>query len=401
MPKILNSFKKNLIILILLSLFVRIITFGSVELNGYDERAYNIFMQALHKDGISGIRDLVNSYPSDEFLSQGPLPFRILFYLLGALTCKVFGHCSLSNLAIISFFSGFGIIIAGFILFRKWFSPGVAFLSALLLITSPLAIALSRRALQDSFFTFIVILSILFFHRCLFRGKKADFYLLGLFVLLGLLTKESMILLYPCFGLIAIYYRENLSSKLLAKLFIFLIISPILYLLISACLAGGFDVYFKTYLQYLFMQNKIAYAIKYQSGGLLRYIIDFMLVSPFVFLFSIFGLVTFLLSRIAKSKADSAVIYLAGGFLVFSLLPIMNLRLVLFLDLFLRAFVILGVVFIARKIKIRRFSYTVIILLLLFLISADISQYFRLFIKSNIYDPVTIELMRGNGLIMK
>jgi 4-amino-4-deoxy-L-arabinose transferase-like glycosyltransferase len=402
-PSTIASFRKSLLIILLAALVFRLPAFGSIKLGMYDERMYIHLMNTLRTDGLTGIRSLVNSYLHHDISLQGPLPFRILFPLMGLSSCKLLGFCGLKNLALVSFISGLGIVIIGFILFREWFSPGIAAFSSLLLVVSPLQIWLSNLALQDSFFTLIVIAAFLFYHRCWCYQKKGDPFALGFFVLAGLLTKESMILFYACFGALALYYRKKISPHSLIRIALPLVIAFLLYVSVSSWIVGGFDRFWKIYLYYGQSLGKAGYSLRFQQGPWFRYIVDFISLSPLTFLLAIIGMVMPISDERNRIGRDIAMRYAAVGFAVFSLLPLVtalplfNVRLVLFLDVLLRVLSVFGLLFIAGKIKSQRFRHAFIAFAFVILIASDIHQYIQLFVTSGLDDPTTIELIWGNG----
>ena len=395
MTKTRTTLIKPIFILLLSATLFRLSVSSGIKLGGYDEQLYNLFMNVLNQGGVLGIRSLIQAFPYDDFLSKGPLPFRILFIFIGSLTCKISGFCGLQNLAFISFISGILLVAAGFILFRYWLGPVIAFFSTLLIITSPLQTALSSRALQDSFFALIVVLSIIFYHRSWLYRKKHDLFLLGVFVLAGLLTKESMLFMYPCFGLAAIYYRKQAPLGRALEILIPLAIAPVLSLAINCWIAGSFFAYLKAYLYYAQMQGKIQYNYLLQQGPWFIYIVDFLLLSPLAYIFSIIGLAAPLSDERNRQGRRLIAIYALGAIAVFSLLPILNVRFILFVDVLLRGLAIFGILFIAGKIKVKRTRYVFIIAVFLLLVATDIYQYYRIFVSAQVYDPVHLELMRA------
>ena len=370
-----------------------------VNLGGYDEVAYSNYTNILNNQGIKGIRALIKAYPDNDFLRKAPSPLRILFVFIGLISCKLLGNCGVENLALISFFSGMALVIVAFCLFRKWFTPLVAFAATVLVIISPLGIDLSKRALQDSFFALIVISSILFYHNCWTRKKIIDSVILGLLILAGFLTKESMVFIYPCFIAAGIYYWSKNRSVQISKILMPLLLAPLAYLVVISWISGGMQIFVNHYLFYGQNAGKIEYTTRFQEGPWFRYFADFMLVSPLTFLFSIIGITAPVSDKQNLSGRKIASLCFLSGLAVFSLLPVMNLRIVFFLDVFLRALAVIGALSIIERIRFGRFRYFVAGLLICFLISSEIYQFFHLFVKSGIYDPITIELIKANGFV--
>lgn len=397
---IVTSFTKSLLILILVSVLFRVYVFSLKEPARHDEKLYSYFMDTLSKDGVKGLRLLVGLFPDAKSLSSGPLPFRVLFISIGALICKASGNCGLENLTLISFFAGLGVIIAGFLLFRYWFTPGKAFLASLLLVTSPLGIALANRALPDTLFTLTVILAALFFHRYWLFRKKADSILFGIFVFLGVLTKESMLFVYPCFGVLALLYNKEGRVDFLKRTGVILTLALGAYLLICSWIAGSFGDYLKTCGSYIQLQNTIDYAVRFQKGPWFRYVVDFLLVSPLVCLLAVAGIAACLTGMRDQEGKKMIALYFLVSYAVFSLLPLLNLRNVLFLDVFLRGLAVLGLVSVTQGIRQQKYRFACLAAVFLLVMATDVQHYFRLFVASRIFDPVTVKLMQGNGLFI-
>lgn len=389
-----------LAIIIVLAIGYRFLSFGKVPLSGYDEAIYGLFIKTLGQKGIAGLQILIQNFTLDPVLIKGPLPFRILYIYSGFWCWKIFGGDILVNLAWISFVSGIGTIIIGYLLLEKWFNPAIAFWTAILLIVSPLGTALSRRALQDNLFTFIVTASIYCYHLCWQRKKAVNYIIWGLILLAGLLTKESMLFLYPCYGLLGLYYWRKTSYKFHWQLLLPLIIAPLIYLAISIWVAGSISLYIDTYLAYSKIQKTIEYAAKFQQGPWFRYIIDLLLISPLTYLLALFGAVN--LSKNPNNNNDGrnlSLIYIISTLVVFSFMPIINVRFILFLDIPLRALAVLGIFFFTNNIKSTNLRYLAAGILIITVLAVDIIQFYNIFIKANVYDPVTAILIQANGLV--
>jgi hypothetical protein len=164
-------------------------------------------------------------------------------------------------------------------------------------------------------------------------------------------------------------------------------------------MAGSFYSYLNAYISFLQMQFKNIYGIRFSQGPWFRYIIDFFLLSPLTYLFSVVGVAFCLSDKSHRLGKDICIIYVLGGFIIFSLLPVLNIRYILFLDIPLRVFSVLGVIFVVKNINERIYRYLFATMLFFIISGIDIYQFFQLFIKSKVYDPVTINLIVANGFI--
>ncbi len=376
----------------------RVLTLGPVALNGFDEHAYLFFIKTFAAKGFAGLRELIAQFPVNENLSKGPLPFRIGFIVAGWLSCLLLGSYSVESLAALSFIAGILTIAVAYLLLKEWFSRGTAFTAALLLIVSPLMTGLSRRALQDPFFALIVVTAMWLYHLSWTRPRFSTLLFLAAALLAGFLTKESMLFLYPAFAAAALYYRQTVPVNPGFRIAIPFLIAPALYACFCSWLAGGFHNVFSAYAAYAAMQDTIAYALKFQKGPWFRYMVDFMLVSPATCLLSVAGMICAARDTDTRGRSFSA-IYLLGGLAVFSILPLLNLRMVLFLDLPLRALAALGILALARTLTPGRAFSAGVIALTAIILALDVSQFFRLFVMAHVYDPVTSALIAANGFV--
>lgn len=371
--------------------------FYAPNFEGYDERTYTGYMKVLNTYGFPGIREAVKRYPTDIL---PPSPLRILYVFAGSLTCDFSDSCGPEMLALISLLSGIAAVLVSFIFFNAFLLTRTAFFASGLIALSPLGLHMSLRALQDSFFALIVISAILFYHYCWIRGKRSDFVIFGLLLAAGFLTKESMLFLYPVFFAAGVYYYYRNGMKTTAlKLLAPLGLAPLVYLAIISWVAGGFDVFITHYASWIPRADKIDYAVHFQQGPWFRYLSDFMLLSPVTFLLAVLGMALPVTDAKDERGRTLLNIYFLGGFIVFGLMSVQNVRLVLFLDIFLRALAVIGTVALVEKVRDMRYRLWAIAILAGFIILVDARQFFQIFVISETYDPVTSNLIAGNGMV--
>jgi len=328
------------------------------------------------------------------------LPFRVLFESFGVIFCKVLGKFSLLNLALISYVFGIATIILVLWFFRKIFSPSVALSVALLLVISPLANALSRRALVDVFFAFIVICSFYFYHCYWKSGKIADLSFFSLSVLAGLLAKESMFFIYFCYLSIGAYYSKKSENKgNWGSVILFLGLPVFCFIFICCWLAGGLKPLVEAYVKYFNFQSVNKAAIIFHRGEWFRFIVDYMLLSPLTTLLAIVGLGVSLKDGRNEQGRNICMIYLLSGFFVFTCFLVKNVRYVLFLDVFLRALAVLGIYSLTEKISHPGRARLFLFILFSLVFITDTYQFLNLFVKGKIYDPVTGSLMIENNFL--
>jgi hypothetical protein len=178
-------------------------------------------------------------------------------------------------------------------------------------------------------------------------------------------------------------------------LFAPLIAAPLLYLGIEIAICGSVDNFFQTYRTYASLQHTLGYTVHYEKGPWFRYLLDFFVIAPLVFIVAIVGFSNTASESIRHGR-NLVLIYFASAVLFFAQMPVINVRLVLFADVFLRAAAAFGVAYLAGKFAgqwSRRVLYGGIALLVL----TDIFQFYQLFMLGNIYSPTTFLLLRAEG----
>lgn len=389
----------NIWVVLGIALIWRMFTFETPDWMGYDEATYQRYAQTLSEQGFSGIRELIGIWPQDEVLNKGPLPFRLFFIGCVALANQLYGEVSLVAQAALSALFGLGIVVVSFLLARRWCGPVVATATALLVAFSPLMTALSRRGLQDTCFSFIVLLTLWCLDRAVRHNKTLDFGLLFVTLTAGFLTKESMVFFYPVFFMMVLI-GAKLTLRTATKTAIVFLLAPLVHTVVVAIVSGGFSTMMATYRAYWDMQGQIPYALQYQQGPWFRYLIDFMLVAPIPLILALIGSASIPPDPRLRSGQLVAAMFLVVGLLVFSLAPILNIRFVLALDFPLRLAATLGIATLAHTAARHKTLQTAIMVVLFAAVLAhDIRQFHTLFETGGIYDPVTAELIRANGLV--
>ncbi len=393
------SLRDSVLILIVMAAVVafRLLTFGPPELNGFDEGVYTHYGEVLGQHGVAGLKAVAARWADDEVLRQGPLPFRVAFIGAGAICCRLVGEFSPFGFALVSFAGGVLLALAGMLLAKRWLNSraGVV-LVGLVCGASPLATGLSRRALQDSGFAALVVLALWSLDRFIEKRQIRDATVLGVVLFLGFLTKESMLFVYPLLLVAYLVRGGHREHDGLGVLLAALALAPVLALGVMVYLAGSLPALLATYSTYSELQHTIPYAKMWQSGPWFRYIVDFLLVSPVVMLLAAVGITSS--DPFVERGRSLAVSILLLGLAVFSCLPLLNLRIVLFLDTPLRILAVAGILVVGQKLggDSRKGLWTAAVIggavVLL-----DLVQFRTLFVAGGIYDPVTFNLMQALG----
>jgi 4-amino-4-deoxy-L-arabinose transferase-like glycosyltransferase len=384
-------------IVLLGAITYRLWTFGKPELDGYDEQIYGYYVRTLGEQGAAGLRSAIHEWPTHAWLREGPLPFRIAYIACGTGMCRLFGAYDLNALAMLSLGCGIAAVMLGFLLARRWFNTPTAIAAGALLVTSPLATALSRRALQDSMFTLLILASILLLDEYWHRKRRLTLLALTLAMTSAFLAKETFWLLYPVFGAaLLLYGRQNGWSGRWGLLVPFGL-SPLIALAVAIWLAGDWTTLWQTYTLYAGMQSKIGYAQAFQQGPWFRYAVDLCLLGPVPLALAVAGIA-------AMRTGDGrrvATLYLVGGIAVFSLLPLLNARLILFADTPLRILAAAALIAFARGSDTQPRRIWVAAPMVLAVAILDWRLFEQVFVQGKVYDPVTAHLIHALGFLPK
>jgi len=380
-------------VIVLVALLWRLLVFAAPEPVGYDESVYCAYAQLLGERGFDGLRKAARVWRDHEVFNKGSLPYRIGYLFPCAWACKFIGGYTPLNLARISFFFGLATVVIAWRLARRWCGPIYGVVTALLVAFSPLGTLLSARALQDSCFAFVIGLSLFFFDRCWRANRRSDVLWLGIVLLWGWLSKESMLFLYPAYLLMGLCYaRDGWHGKL--SLILPFLVAPLLHWAVVVWLSGGWKICWENYSAYAAMQRQIPYAVKFQAGPWFRYLVDWMLLSPLVVVLAIAG------AAALPRNVQPVLAFTLGAVAVMSFLPILNVRFLLFLDPCVRLFAVVGVVAVSRRLRAAVRDQCVAALgLIVILLGSELFQFYRIVEGGGVYDPVTAELIRANGFI--
>ncbi len=363
---------------------------GGAPLGGYDERIYLAYAQGFARGGFPALRAFLARLPGDPVLSRGPLPLRVLYIAAAAAACRFPGASGYLPLVALSAISGLATLVAAWALFTRWLRPPVALAAVALTAVSPLATGMSARALQDSFFTFWIVATLVFFERTLAGGRRRDGWLLALCALGGLLTKETMALVYPVLALAAIGGRWRRPLIPLAA-------AALLALAVLAPLAGGVGPLFAIYRRSLAGMGTNDYVLHWQRGPWFRYLVDLLLLSPATMLLAGVGAVRGPPEEADRPGVARARLLTAAGLGVFSALFNMDVRFVIFADVLARALAAVGLDVLALRFFPRRRTAALAAFAAL-AVALDAAQWHRVFVAGRVYDPVTESLVAADGI---
>jgi 4-amino-4-deoxy-L-arabinose transferase-like glycosyltransferase len=326
-------------------------------------------------------RELVRLHLGESWRWVYPNPLRWGYFLLTALTCKLTGHCDERSLAWLATVAGVACVWLTWALGKKLVSREVGLVAAALTATSPLQLALGRRALQDEVFCAAVLLALLAF---LDDDDRPRRHILAVAALsFAFAVKETAFLLYPAlavFTILAIRRRGWRRSDVWVLAlppavhfvgFVLLTRLPGDYFTIMSVVANAVDA---------------PYAARYQAGPPHRILFDFFMLAPLVWLLAVAAL-----ARMSPEPGMRLLaLYTVVMALVFAAVTSKNIRYAVMLDPALR---ILAASLLAL-LPGRRLAAALAAVAV-----SELWLFHAVFIAGKVYDPVTDNLLRALGAI--
>lgn len=362
-----------------------------------DEGYYLKYATYVNTNGIDRFPDLFKDYIDNKDNWLFPNPLRIGFILISAVFVKIFGSTFMS-LALLSLASYLAFLIISFNFTRKYYDEKTSLFFLFLLAFSPLNMAMARRALMDSTANLFYILSIWLFLDLLNKGNNLKYAIFVIIFSFSILVKETTVLLSPIFILCMLFYKYSLKRSINLKDLLSVTIYP--YAIVGLAymsFAGRFSYIVDTVEIILSSPKTNQYAILYSSGPWFRYLIDFMLLSPWVCILSTgFVFYCFTLKRV-DSRISYFLIIFVLGFFVFNMFT-KNIRYIIMLDMPMRLFAILMIKNIVET-KMKNYSTVIIAVIVITISMSDYVNFNDLFVQKGISDPISYHLLRARKII--
>ena len=171
-----------------------------------DEEYYFRYANAILKNGLKEFPILLKWYVENKEAQIHPNPMRVGYLLAAVLSFKTFGAI-FSSLAYLSFFSFLLFLFVSFYFSKKYFGKDIALLYTLLLSSSPLMMAMARRALSDSFGNLFWGFVIWLLFDFLIQKNRIQYILFLLLCAFCIMIRESSIILVLFFALFFCLYK--------------------------------------------------------------------------------------------------------------------------------------------------------------------------------------------------
>lgn len=367
-----------------------------------DEGYYFMYARAIKTMGISHFSVLLKHHFEDRVAQYFPHPARIGHVLLTSFWLRIFPE-TFTSLAILSFTCFVVFLILSFFYCRKYFGANIAWLYCVFLSAYPLSMASARRVLQDSVLNLFWAVSFWLFLDFIFEKKKSKFILYLFFFSVSLTIKEASVVMFPffvvCFLIEKLVYKGTLRWSYLAGMFLWPFLSvAALYL----CMLGGWRNVLDLcrFILGVHFPNSVvnAYSL-YAIGPWYKYIIDYLLLSPYTLLLAIGYLFIMAVKRVKDRKIVYPAVFLATVYCIMSSMKYTKIiRFILSLDIVISLFALFALMHLFNENGKGKKMLAVFLIVAVIYVNNYIN-YSYLFVRLAIYDPLSMWLLGAQKII--
>lgn len=348
-----------------------------------DEQHYVEYTRTLVEQGFfHGYRVIVDRHVSYRELWVFPSPVRWGWLTLTWLVSELRGSCDPRGIAWISTLAGIAAVPLTFAAGRRFVGARAALVAAALSVTSPLQLAMSRRALTDELFCAAGLAAL-----WALSARRRGLAVAALTFVFAI--KETAFLLAPALLALVWMERRAAGERLGLADVAPLALSPVVYAAICAVLSGGvaeFVAVFRT----PFATLGADYLVRLQAGPPHRLLLDLFTLAPLVCLAATGALARLIDAEDAGARRLGVVTLALVT--VFCLSPSKNVRYVILADPLLR--LLSGWLLVTRVHR-----NAVLASLLAAGAAVEIWLFHRIFVAGGVYDPVSDNLLRALRII--
>lgn len=363
-----------------------------------DEGMYLNYATHICKKGLSGFHDFFRIYfEKPEYrLFQNPL--RVGFVGLSALSLKIFGQ-SFFSLTVLSLFSFYALLWISYYFVKKHFDPETALLFIILLAFSPLSMAMARRALSDSTANLFMATSILLFFEQITERKTYKTVFFIILYAATILVRENSVLLSIFFAAYlikrAIVFKERLrlNDCLVITAFPFAIAG-----IVYVSLAGNISLFLNVVKSIATSREVNQFAVLLCNGPWFRYLIDFMLLSPWVCILAIGFPFQYIFKKERQEPVNYFLMLSVTLLFIYGNLVWKEVRYLMILEMPIRLFAVLMLRDLSKLVFKKR-ALEALIILMIIISAFDYYNFRYLFYQLGIYDPVSAWLLQAAHII--
>jgi hypothetical protein len=362
-----------------------------------DEGLYLLDTRVIVEGGITSYPVIVDGYIANRERWVFPNPLRWGYLGAAALICRLNGEVSFRMLATLSTLAGVLSVLLTYLIGAEVIDRAGAIIAAALMATSPLQLALGRRALADELFclTFLITIFLLLRYLRAKQPRERTLWLIG-WVAAATLTiavKEQFLMVYP---IVLLFWWLRSGRRITLQNIIIWMLPPLLFAAVF-CLLSGSVIKFFQIATIITSQMGAPYAQQFQSGPPQRILIDFLAIAPIVTLATIVAAGFVVLRRAKHEEAEWHLLILAAGIAgAHALLPSKNLRYLIEADPLARILVA-GLVW--REIRGRGLGMLTAMAAVTINGAVELLLFVTIFIRHEVYDPVTDALLRALDML--
>ncbi|MFB3918998.1 membrane protein containing Glycosyl transferase [Candidatus Velamenicoccus archaeovorus] len=370
-----------------------------------DEGYYFMYAMAVKEGGMAQFPVLLQQHLSDKVAQLFPHPGRIGYVLLTAGWLSIFPDTFLS-LARLSWFCFVLFLFVSFWFSRKYFGERTASFYTVLLSIHPLLMTAGRRVLQDSMLNLFWALSIWFFLDFLMEKKRRQYALFLLFFCISLSIKEASAILWAFFACAFVLFREKNDPRLTGRHLLGIFLVPVSVLgLLYLWLLGGWanGLALVRYLIGVHFPAAGAVTNAYSLFGMgpwYKFIMDDLMLSPWTVLLAVGYLFHIMLNRRAAKPVTYLALFLVFLYGVMSAMKYTKIiRFVMSMEITVCLFAVLMLeeIFAAEKKDERRALFVFLSVCVIYLVNSI--NFVHLFVRWNIYDPISYWLLQAQKVI--
>jgi hypothetical protein len=396
-----TGFTRHTVALGLVLLFAGALRFYWNDVENYspaDETSYLRDTQTLVAGGITSYPAIVDGFLGDPGRWFSPSPLRWGYAGVAAIFCGLTRDVSFRALATLSTIAGLLSVLLTYLVGAELLGRWTAILGAALVATSPLQLAIGRRALSDELFCLFFLLTMFLLLRYLRaeRSRERAGWLIGWIAAatMAFAVKEQFLLVYP-FVLLFWWFRSG--RRITPRLILIWTMPPLLYVAVFCLLSASATKFFRIASTMSGPYWTTTYAMQYQSGPPHRVLIDFLAIAPIVTVATILTAGLIVLRRAEGAEGEwHLFVLLAGIVAVHALLPSKNLRYLIEADPLAR---LLVASFAWKEIRGRGLGQPTAVTALVINGAVELMLFVTIFVRGAVYDPVTDNLLRALNML--
>ena len=342
-----------------------------------------------------GFKQLGDDFVSNKAVHNFPHPLRVGHLLLAATAIAI--DRSFTSLSVLSLVCHVALSMLTFVFVRRWSGDAAALIAALLVATSPFEMAAARRALMDAEYCLFAVLPVLLFVTWTMNDQRR--YFIGFIVALiwGALVKETTMFLLPAFA-VAIVMAGLLRNRTIAwRHLAALMIVPVVVAVTYVAVFGVDRAVEMVRITRASNQTETnEYMRVYNWGPWASFFVDRFLVAPLAMLAFLLLCGWYAARRHVIEPSFVLLVLFVVGLAIYMFMP-QSARYASPLDMMTRLFIALAIATIAaaRQTFVRALAVGAVAIMML----TDTLAFYQVFVRHDVYDPVTYNLAVSRGVI--